>query len=91
VSGIAADALGATRIGAPNFEVARRVVRDSVLVSDADVKRAQRLLWDELRIMSEPAGATGLAALIAGAYRPQPGERVALLVCGANADPASLG
>jgi threonine dehydratase len=91
VSGIAADALGASRIGAPNFDIARRLVRGSVLVSDADVRRAQRLLWDELRIMSEPAGAAGLAALIGGAYRPQPGERVGLLICGANADPSSIG
>jgi threonine dehydratase len=58
VSGIAADALGASRIGTPNFDIARRLVRDSVLVSDADVRRAQRLLWEELRIMSEPAGAS---------------------------------
>ena len=90
ISGIAADALGASRIGTPNFEVARALVRDSVLVSDEAVRDAQRALWDELRIVAEPAGATGLAALRAGAYRPAPGERVATLICGANTDPGSV-
>jgi len=90
ISGIAADALGASRIGTPNFEVARALVRDSVLVTDEAVRETQRTLWDELRIVAEPAGATGLAALRAGAYRPAPGERVATLICGANTDPGSV-
>ena len=88
ISGIAADALGASRIGTPNFEIAQRLVRDSVLVTDDAVRDAQRTLWEELRLIAEPAGATGLAALISGAYRPTPGERVATLVCGANTIPS---
>ena len=90
ISGIAADALGASRIGVPNFEVAQKWVRDAVLVNDDAVRAAQRALWDELRIVAEPSGATGLAALMAGAYKPAAGERVATLVCGANTDPASV-
>jgi threonine dehydratase len=90
ISGIAADALGASRIGLPNFEVAQKLVRDSVLVSDEAVREAQRALWNELRAIAEPAGATGLAALMAGAYRPAAGERVATLICGANAEPGSV-
>jgi threonine dehydratase len=90
ISGIAADALGASRIGVPNFEVAQRLVHDAVLVSDDAVRTAQRALWEELRIVAEPSGATGLAALMAGAYKPVPGERVATLVCGANTDPGSV-
>ena len=89
ISGIAADALGASRIGAPNFEVAQKLVREAVLVDDAAVRAAQRALWDELRLIAEPAGATGLAALMAGAYRPASGERVGVLICGANTEPAS--
>ena len=54
ISGIAADALGASRIGTPNFELARTLVRDSVLVTDDAVRAAQRALWDELRIVAEP-------------------------------------
>lgn len=90
ISGIAADALGASRIGAPNFEVARKLVKQSVLVGDDAVRAAQRALWEELRVVAEPAGATGLAALMAGAYVPAAGERVATLVCGANTDPGSV-
>lgn len=90
ISGIAADALGASRIGVPNFEVAQKLVRDSVLVSDEAVRAAQHALWEELRVVAEPAGATGIAALMAGAYKPAPGERVATLVCGANTDPGSV-
>ncbi len=90
ISGIAADALGASRIGTPNFEIARKLVRESVLVSDDAVRTTQRALWEALRVVAEPAGATGLAALMSGAYRPAAGERVATLICGANTDPASV-
>jgi threonine dehydratase len=90
ISGIAADALGASRIGVPNFEVAAKLVRESALVDDDAVRKAQRALWEELHVIAEPAGAAGLAALMAGAYRPAPGERVATLICGANTEPASV-
>jgi threonine dehydratase len=90
ISGIAADALGASRIGVPNFEVASKLVRASVLVADDAVRKAQRALWEELHVIAEPSGATGVAALMAGAYRPAPGERVATLICGANTEPASV-
>lgn len=90
ISGIAADALGATRLGAPNFELVRKFVKDAVLVDDEAVKAAQRALWDRLRIVAEPSGATSLAALMAGAYKPASGERVGLLICGANTEPGSV-
>ena len=63
-----------------------RVIKKAV---DA-IRKAQRALWDELRVIAEPAGATGLAALMTGAYRRAAGERVATLVCGANTEPGSV-
>ncbi len=51
---------------------------------------AQRALWDELRLVVEPGGAAALAALRAGAYVPEPGERVVVAVCGSNADTSVL-
>jgi threonine dehydratase len=90
VSGIAADALGATRVGAANFEIAQKLVRDCLLVSDDAVRAAQKALWDELRVIAEPSGATSLAALMSGAYRPSAGERVGIVVCGANTEPGSI-
>jgi len=90
ISGIAADALGASLIGTPNFEIARRLVADALLVTDDAVRAAQRALWDELCVIAEPAGATALAALMSGVYRPAAGERVGLLVCVANTEPGSV-
>lgn len=84
VSGIAANALGARRIGQICFDLARKAGTQTVLVEDEDILAAQHLLWRRLRQVVEPAGATALAALISGAYRPEPGERVAVLLCGAN-------
>ena len=89
VSGIAADALGARRIGDIAYDVTQQHVDDAVLVGDDDVLHAQRVLWDELRVLAEPGGATALAALLSGAHVAQPGQRVGVLVCGANVDPAA--
>jgi threonine dehydratase len=90
VGGIAADSLGSGRAGAIALEVARRHVERVVLVPDEAILQAQRRLWDDVRLIAEPGGAAALAALISGAYRPDRGERVVVLVCGANADPASF-
>jgi len=87
VSGIAANALGARRIGRICFDLALRYGAHSVLVSDDAIAQAQRALWQERRQLVEPAGATALAALMSGAYTPAPGERVAVLVCGGNIAP----
>ncbi len=88
VSGIAANALGARRIGQICFDLAQGMT--SVLVSDQAIIEAQRALWQTHRILVEPAGATALAALMSGAYQPEPGERVAVLVCGGNIAPDPL-
>ncbi|AVO38578.1 threonine/serine dehydratase [Pukyongiella litopenaei] len=90
VSGIAANALGARRIGDICFGLARAQGIASVLVPDAAIAQAQALLWRGCRQLPEPAGATALAALLCGAYRPEPGERVAVLVCGGNVEPDPL-
>jgi threonine dehydratase len=90
VSGVAADSLGATRLGDIAFAVATRAGVRSVLVDDADIIAARRLLWDHYRLAVEHGGATALAALLSGAYRPRDGERVAVVLCGANTDPSSL-
>lgn len=87
VSGVAANALGARRIGEICFGLATAGNVQSVVVDDADITTAQRAIWAEMRQLVEPAGATALAALMGGAYRPEPGERVAVLVCGANIAP----
>jgi threonine dehydratase len=84
--GIAADSLGARRVGELMFPIAQKFVRRVVLVTDEQIVNAQRLLWQTLRVIAEPGGATALAALISGAYSPHPGERVGVVICGANAE-----
>ncbi|GAB3149946.1 threonine/serine dehydratase [Amycolatopsis stemonae] len=90
VSGVAADSLGASRLGDIAYAVATRTGAASVLVDDAAIVEARAALWDRYRLAVEPGGATAYAALLAGAYRPARGERVAVLLCGANTDPATL-
>ncbi len=90
VSGVAADSLGARRLGDIAYAVAERTAVTSVLVSEEDITHARRLLWDEYRIVVEHGAATALAALTSGAYRPADGERFAVVLCGANTDPATL-
>jgi threonine dehydratase len=90
VSGLAADSLGAKRIGAVPWACASPFVHHAVLVADDDIRAAQRALWTSCRVVAEPGGAAALAALLCGAYRPVAGERVGVVVCGANTDPASV-
>lgn len=91
VSGVAVDALGARRLGSIAFDAVRAAHGESVLVDDAAIVAARQRLWDDLRIAAEPAGAAALAALTTGGYRPEPDERVTVIVCGGNADPSDLG
>lgn len=90
VDSIAADALGATRLGSIAMDVVKRRDVASLLVSDEAIVAARRYLWRNFRIAVEWAGATALAALTSGAYVPGPGERPVLVLCGANTDPGSL-
>jgi threonine dehydratase len=86
VSGIAADSLGAKRAGALMFPIARAFVEQSVIVPDSAIKDAQLRLWKSLRMAIEPGGAAAMAALLSGAYKASPSERVGVLVCGANTE-----
>jgi len=88
--GIAADSLAPRRVGELMFPLAQRYVERVALIEDDAIREAQRTLWRELRIMAEPGGAAAMAALTSGAYRPQSGERVAVLVCGGNTDAVSI-
>ena len=90
VSGIAANALGAKKVGRICYDLAQRTGTKTVNVEDDSILNAQILLWEKLRQLVEPAGAAALAALISGAYVPQKGERVAVLLCGANPAPSPL-
>lgn len=87
VSGIAANALGARKIGRICYDLVQASNTQSVLVKDAAIAAAQAALWQERRLLVEPAGAAALAALTSGAYVPAAGEKIAVLICGANPAP----
>jgi len=88
--GVAADALAPRRIGELVFPITQAYVEDVVLVDDASILAAQRALWQAARIAAEPAASVGIAALLTGAYKPVPGEHVAVVISGANMAPAQL-
>jgi threonine dehydratase len=82
--GIAADSLAPKRVGKIMFPIAQAFVERAVLISDDDIRAAQRALWDKARVVAEPGGAAAFGALLSGKYTPAPDERVAVLICGAN-------
>jgi len=82
--GIAADSLAPRRVGELMFPIAQRYVGRVVLVTDDAIRHAQEALWKAVRVVAEPGGAAALAALLSGRYRPEPEERVGVLVSGGN-------
>ncbi|MEU8898732.1 pyridoxal-phosphate dependent enzyme [Nocardia sp. NPDC048505] len=90
IDSVAADSLGAVRICPAALAWARAADVVSVVVDDASIVDTRRLLWQDYRVVVEHGAATGLAALRAGAYRARPGERLGIVLCGANSDPGDL-
>jgi len=84
--GIAADSLAPRQVGQQMFPIAQKFVHSALLVSDEEIIAAQKALWETMRIMAEPGGATAFAGLLSGRYKPEPGERVGVIVCGGNKD-----
>jgi threonine dehydratase len=91
VSGVAADSLGARRLGLIPYRIAVEREVESLLVDDAAIVEARRRLWDDYRLVVEHGTAAAYAALTSGVYRPADGERAVVLLCGANTNPADLG
>src|SRR4030095_5224863 len=85
-----AGTLAPRAIGPLTFACAREVVDEVVLVSDDELRAAQRLLWSEVRQLVEPAGAAAMAALAFGHVKRIVGNHVGVLVCGANLDVDAL-
>jgi threonine dehydratase len=83
-SGLAADSLGASSAGSLIFPIAQKFVDPVALVSDEDIRNAQRWLWTNAQIVTEPGGAAAFAALLSCRYKPARNERVGVIVCGAN-------
>lgn len=82
--GIAADSLAPRQVGQQMFPIAQKFLHSALLVSDEEIVAAQKKLWETTRIVAEPGGATAFAGLLSGRYKPEPGERVGVIVCGGN-------
>jgi threonine dehydratase len=82
--GLAADSLAPLRIGERVFPIVKSCVRRTVLVEDEAIMAAQKRLWQVLRLVAEPGGAAAFAALLSGAYVPDAGSRVGVVVSGGN-------
>ena len=85
-AGIARTSLGPPALGALAWELLRDRVPACTLVTDDDIVAAQRWLWADARLVTEPGGACALAALQCGAWQPPAGAVVGVVVCGGNAD-----
>jgi threonine dehydratase len=88
--GIAADSLAPRRVGELMFPLAQAYVSGAVLVPDEAIAAAQAALWKVLRVVAEPGGAAAMAAVISGRYQTRRGERVGVLICGANTTAVSF-
>ncbi len=86
VAGIAADSLGAKRCGDMVFDIASRYINEVITLEEEAIKQAQITLWSDYRLASEAGGAAAFAALQSGAYRPQKGEKVGIILCGSNVE-----
>ena len=85
VDSVAADSLGARRATPLAVAAAQTELVTSVLVTDEEIVAARRHLWDEHRLVVEHAAATALAGVHSpGGYVPESGEKVAVVLCGAN-------
>ena len=84
VGGVAADSLGPRRVGELNYSIIRDALDQTVLVTDDEIHAAQVALWNQLRIVAEPGGATAIAALLSEKYRPRGGERTGVVISGGN-------
>lgn len=84
--GIAADSLAPRQVGEMMFPIAQQYVTEAVLVTDDQIREAQKKLWQTVRIVAEPGGAAAFAALLSGRFKAEPGHRIGVVVCGANTD-----
>ena len=81
-----AGTLAPRSVGPNTLAIAQREAVSVVLVSDDELRAAMRRLWDDLRILVEPAGAAAVAALLSGRAPLDDARHIAVLVCGANLD-----
>ncbi len=82
------DALETPAPGELTFPILQQTLADIAVVTDAEVADAMRLAFQMLKLVLEPGGSVGLAALLAGKIRyAEQGQTVGLVLSGGNVDP----
>jgi threonine dehydratase len=89
--GIAADSLAPRRVGEHAFRIIQPTIDRTIVVSDDDIRAAQRYLWSTLRVVAEPGGAAAFAALLSGAYVAREDERIVVVITGGNTTAVDFG
>ncbi|HEY7516371.1 MAG TPA: pyridoxal-phosphate dependent enzyme, partial [Vicinamibacteria bacterium] len=80
-----ADGARTSSLGALTFPLVRTLVDDMVTVSDDDLVRSMRFLWERMKVVVEPTGALGLAAALRGKIAVE-GKKVGVVLSGGNVD-----
>ncbi|HEY6397153.1 MAG TPA: pyridoxal-phosphate dependent enzyme [Solirubrobacteraceae bacterium] len=82
-----ADALQVTMPGELTFAINRKLLDGIITVSDAELVEAMRFGFERLKLVLEPGGAAGLAALLAGKVSATADSRIGVILSGGNVDP----
>jgi threonine dehydratase len=85
-----ADGLAAPMAGELTFEFVKEYVEDIVTISDGEIVEAMGILLGRAKVLTEPAGAAGIAALLSGCIPLEAGDRVVAVLSGGNVAPADL-
>jgi len=86
-----ADSLQTTRPAERTLRIVRALVEEIVTVSDDDLRRAMALLASRMKLVVEPGGSAGFAAVLAGRLAPAGGSRIGVVLSGGNVDPERFG
>ncbi|XP_068272100.1 serine racemase isoform X3 [Nyctibius grandis] len=81
-----------TSIGPNTWPIIRDLVDDVLTVSEEEIKRATRLVWERMKLLIEPTAGVGVAAVLSERFQavPRDVENVCIVLCGGNVDLSSL-
>lgn len=81
-----------TSIGENTWPIIRDLVDDVLTVSEEEIKRATRLVWERMKLLIEPTAGVGVAAVLSEQFQavPREVENVCIVLCGGNVDLSSL-
>lgn len=85
-----ADGLRTASLGKITFPLVQKYVDEMLTVSEEEIIRAMHFLWTRMKIIVEPSGAVGVAAVLAGKLNDH-GKRIGIVLSGGNVDVVQAG